>query len=142
MFGPERTATGRPVTSVESRLPVAGSRPFVSDSTGALPGSERATSANAFDGTASTIRSVAFEACFPGRDCVDARQVDVTQVARVAAGLADCTRLLGVAARERDVVAAVGEETRERRPPRARADDGDPHPRFTKSMATGVPSSS
>ena len=38
MFGPERTATGRPRTSVDSRSPVAGSSPFVRLSIGASPG--------------------------------------------------------------------------------------------------------
>src|SRR5438105_1285156 len=40
MFGPDRTATGRPRTSVERRRPLGGSRPFVRLSTGAVPGSE------------------------------------------------------------------------------------------------------
>ena len=46
MFGPESTATGRPRTSVESRSPVAGSRPFERLSTGAVPGSPETTSPN------------------------------------------------------------------------------------------------
>ncbi len=56
MFGPESTATGRSRTSVESRSPVAGSRPFVRLSTGALPGSAPTTPAKAALGTATTTR--------------------------------------------------------------------------------------
>src|SRR5664279_3246015 len=56
-FGPERTATPRPRTVVESRSPVAGSRPFVRLSTGASPGSPATTSANELLGTATTIAS-------------------------------------------------------------------------------------
>jgi len=37
MFGPESTATERPSTRVERRVPVAGSSPFVRISTGAVP---------------------------------------------------------------------------------------------------------
>src|SRR5438128_115079 len=37
MFGPERTATGRPCTRVERRSPVSGSRPFARLRTGAPP---------------------------------------------------------------------------------------------------------
>jgi hypothetical protein len=57
MFGPERTATGRPCTRVDSRSPVAGSRPFTRLSTGESPGNAAATSAKARLGTASTTSS-------------------------------------------------------------------------------------
>ena len=57
MFGPESTATGRSRTSVESRSPVAGSRPFVRLSTGAAPGSAPTTSPKAPLGTATTTSS-------------------------------------------------------------------------------------
>jgi hypothetical protein len=57
MFGPESTATGRPCTRVESRSPVAGWRPFVSESTGASPGSAETTEPNVALGTATTTRS-------------------------------------------------------------------------------------
>ena len=57
MFGPERTATGRPRTRVESRSPVAGSRPFVEAEHGASPGSAATTSAKARLGTATTTTS-------------------------------------------------------------------------------------
>ena len=56
MFGPESTATGRFVTSVESRLPVAGSSPFVRLRIGHVPGSAATVSANAALGTATTAR--------------------------------------------------------------------------------------
>ena len=57
MFGPERIATGRPRTSVERRSPVAGSSPFVRESTGTVPGRSAATPAYAALGTASTTSS-------------------------------------------------------------------------------------
>ena len=56
MFGPESTATGRSSTSVESRLPVAGSRPFVRLRIGHVPGSAATVSPNAALGTATTAR--------------------------------------------------------------------------------------
>src|SRR4029079_10744948 len=59
MFGPESTATGLSTTSVERRSPVAGSSPFVSDSTGASPGSALTTSPKTALGTATTISSAA-----------------------------------------------------------------------------------
>src|SRR6478736_2519783 len=56
MLGPESTATGLPVTSVDSRRPVAGSRPFVRTRIGHLPGSAATVSPNAALGTAITAR--------------------------------------------------------------------------------------
>ena len=49
------------------------------------------------------------------------------RVARVPAGRVDRLGLLRVARRERHLVAVVAQEAGERRPPRARADDDDPH---------------
>ena len=54
-------------------------------------------------------------------------QVDVLEMVRVPAGLGDRLRLLGGAAREHDLVLAVEQEARERRPPRTRTDDEEPH---------------
>ena len=54
------------------------------------------------------------------RDRLRGAKVDVLKVARVPAGLGDRLRLLGSAAREHDLVVAIEEEARERRPPRAR----------------------
>jgi len=50
-------APGRPVTSVESRAPVAGSRPLVRLSSGASPGKAPTTSPKTALGTARTTRS-------------------------------------------------------------------------------------
>ena len=52
----------------------------------------------------------------------DPVQVDVREVARVAAGLRDRGGLLGVAAGERHLVPVVAQEHRERRAPGAAAD--------------------
>ncbi len=45
-----------------------------------------------------------------------------------------------VPARQRHLMPAVSQDTGEGRSPRARSDDGDLHPRRTKSMITGTPS--
>ena len=134
MFGPESTATGRPVDERRQPLPVAGSRPFVRLSTGARPASDATTSPKTRLGTATTTSS----ASATGASSMDAASMPARstsrQVARVPAGLADRLRLLRVAAGERDLVAARGEQDGERRPPRPRADDDDPHERRTKSI--------
>ncbi len=57
MFGPESTATGRPRTSVESRSPVEGSSPFVSERIGDSPGSAPTTEPKTALGTATTTSS-------------------------------------------------------------------------------------
>ena len=57
MLGPVSTATGRPFTSVESRSPVAGSSPFVSERIGASPASDSTTAPYTALGTATTITS-------------------------------------------------------------------------------------
>jgi hypothetical protein len=72
----------------------------------------------------------------------DAVEVGVGQVAGVAAGLLDLARLLWVASRQDDVVAAAGEDAGERRAPRAGAGDNCFQLRLTKSIATGTPFSS
>ena len=111
MFGPESTATGRSATSVESRSPVAGSRPFVRLSTGALAGqrgddvAERAARHRDDDEVGVGDRRLV------DRRGRDAAQVDVRQVARVAAGLARSRRACsGVAAGERHLVPAVAQQ--------------------------------
>jgi hypothetical protein len=68
--------------------------------------------------------------------------VDLLEIARVAARLGDCRRLLRGVAAEHDVVASLEQDVRERRPPRARAGDEKSHVRLTKSIDTGTPSSS
>jgi hypothetical protein len=73
MFGPERTATGRSRTRVESRSPVSGSSPFVRLSTGASPGSPATTAANALLGTATTIASTSAGASSSGTAVTPAR---------------------------------------------------------------------
>ena len=96
--------------------------------------------ANARLGTARTTRSASATGASASAVARDAGEVRVAEVARVAAGLGDRAGLLGVAAGERDLVAALGEERRERRAPRAAADDDDPqrrHERRTKSMIDG-----
>ena len=62
-----------------------------------------------------------------------------------SAGSSPCSRScrpVGAGGREDNVVASVEKDTRERRPPRARADDEEPHrqDRLTKSIETGTPS--
>jgi hypothetical protein len=76
------------------------------------------------------------------RDRLGSLQVDALQVVRVPARPRDRLRLLGRVTREHHVVAAVEEHACERRPPRAGADDQEPHrqDRFTKSIETGTPS--
>src|SRR6478736_4530724 len=76
------------------------------------------------------------------RDCLRRAQVDALQVTGIPAGLRDRLRLFGSAAREDDVVAPVEQHACERRSPRARADDEEPHrqDRLTKSIETGTPS--
>src|SRR5204863_9608351 len=71
----------------------------------------------------------------------DALEVGGPEVARVAAGLVNRARLLGIAAGERHVVAAVQQDTGETRPPRAAAHDDDVHDRGTKAIVSGTPSS-
>ena len=124
MFGPERTATGRPRTSVESRSPVAGSRPFVRLSTGAVPGSARRPRANARLGTATTTSS----ASASGASAT--ARLDPAEVAVAgSAGCARSRRSPAPAPRSRhasvDLVPAVARADGERRPPRAAADDDD-----------------
>ena len=46
-----------------------------------------------------------------------------------------------IASGQRDLMASPLEQPGERGSPGARADDGNPHPRRTKSMITGTPSS-
>ena len=133
------TATGRPCTSVESRSPVAGSSPFVSERIGASPASDSTTAPYTALGTATTIRSASVERRVLDRRRLDAAEVAVREIARVAAGLGDHARLLRVAAGERDVVLAVLQDARERRPPGPAADDDDVHERWTKSIETGTP---
>ena len=142
MFGPESTATGRSRTSVESRSPVAGSRPFVSESA-APPGGSAADDLR--EGAARERRGR--RASAPAGTSLrggDVAEVDVRQVARVAAGLGDRRGLLGVAADERDLVVAVGQQAGERGAPGAAPDDDSAHTydRLTKSIETGTPSSS
>ena len=88
----------------------------------------------------------------------DPREVDVREVARVPARRRDRRGLVGVAARERHLVAAVAKDDRERRAPGAAADHrdahaldsgagrslpaSDPYSLLTKSIETGTPSSS
>ena len=62
MFGPERTATERSWTRVESRSPVSGSRPLTRLRTGASPGRASTTSAKALLGTATAATSTSPEA--------------------------------------------------------------------------------
>jgi len=69
-------------------------------------------------------------------------QVDAGEVTRVASGVRDRARLLRRVAREHDVVLALEQDVRERRPPRAGPCDQEPHVRLTKSIDTGTPSSS
>ena len=65
------------------------------------------------------------------------------EVARVAAGLGDRARLLGVAAGERHVVLAVLRgRARTRVPHDPPPDDDDLHVRWTKSIETGTPARS
>ena len=92
-FGPERTATGRPVTSADRRLPVAGSSPLLRLRTGALPGRRRDDLAETRLGTATQTRSAsatgASSIVAPATPSADARVV-----ARVLAGLVDRAREL------------------------------------------------
>ncbi len=135
------TATGRPRTSVESRSPLSGSRPLVRLSSGAEPGSalddrpERAAREGDDDQVGLLERGLGES----GRR--DVGEIDLGQVARVAAGLANRRRVLAALRGERDRDAAVGEQPREPRSPRAAADDdGAVHERRRKSIVTGTPS--
>ena len=76
------------------------------------------------------------------RNCFDRAQVDLLEIARVASRLGDRGGLLGGVAAEHDVVAALEQDVREGRAPRARAGDEKSHVRLTKSIDTGTPSSS
>ena len=96
--GPERTATGRPGTTCESRRPLPGSRPFVRLRSGASPGRAATTSRKARLGTATHTSSAAATGASSSGSGLDAAQVGVGHVARVAAGRGDRARLLGVAA--------------------------------------------
>ena len=141
MFGPESTATGRSPTSVESRAPVAGSRPFVRLSTGDEPGSSLTTAPKTALGTA-TSDEIGIRYRGVGEDVErDPAEVRSGHVARVAPARAHGFDLCGVARGERDVVPVVAQEAAERRPPRAGADHHDLHSEVTKSMETGTPSS-
>ncbi len=98
--GPERTATGRSRTSVESRSPVAGSRPFVRLSTGAAPGQRAHDLAERAARARRPRRARRRRAARRRRRRRSIPlEVDVRQVARVAPGLGDRARLLGVARR-------------------------------------------
>jgi hypothetical protein len=132
MFGPERTATGRPRTRFESRSPVSGSSPFVR-----LSDLREGT---ARDGEHDHVRVGG--RCFIDRRRLDPAQVRARQIARVATRLVDRSHLVRVAARERDLVSPFTQQTGERRSPRTTADDNDFHERVTKSIVTGTPSSS
>ena len=137
MFGPDSTATGGPRRASRAGRPSRGRGP----SSARVPARARhppATSANALPAP----RAREFGTLEPGlrRGSVTG-EIHLSQVARVAAGFADRRRLLRVTADERDRVAAVDEQAGERRSPRAGADDEGLHPRRTKSIATGTPSS-
>ena len=127
MFGPERTATGRPATSDDSRSPVLGSSPFVRLSTGEAPGSAPTTSPKTREGTATTTSSALSIGASSTRAAAIPLSVGFSRVARIPSGFADRGDLLGVASRQRHVVAAVAEQARERRAPRARPDDDSFH---------------
>ena len=139
MFGPVSTATGRPCTSVESRAPVAGSSPFVSERTGASPaerlGDRAVDGARHGENDHLGLR----KRRLLDRRRLDAADVAVREIARVPARLGDHARLLRVAAGKRHVVLAVLQDTCERRPPRPAADDDEVHDRLTKSIETGTP---
>ena len=103
--------------------PSPGSSPFVRLSTGAAPGSARTTCPNAWLGTAITCRSAPAS---DGSSTVVAETPErsaARQVAWVVAGLLDRPSLLGVAAGQRHVVTAPGEQAAEGRPPRPGAHD-------------------
>src|SRR5436190_198065 len=76
------------------------------------------------------------------RDRFGPAEVDALQVMGIRAGRRDRFRLLARAARQGDLVPAVEEDARERRPPGSRADHQKAHcqDRFTKSIETGTPS--
>ena len=141
--GPERTATGRPWTTCERRSPDPGSRPFVRLSSGTVPGSscDERPERPARDGEAHEVDAVERRVGQRGR--ADPGEVAVPDVAGVPARLGDDAGLLGIAARERDVVPPLREERGEDRAPRAAADDRDHHrhDRRTKSITTGTPAS-
>ena len=116
---------------------MTGSRPYVSLTNGPPPGKARTTSPNGDDDEVRVgDRSIGDH----GR--LDAREVDVAQVPRVAARVADRGRLVGVATGERHRVPVVGEEPREGCPPRPSPDHDDVHSDRWKSMDTGTPWSS
>ena len=130
-----------PRTSVERRAPVLGSRPFVRLTIGAVPGSEGTTSAKTLLGTATTTTS----ASAIGASAIVAAATPRRSTPRAYRGLrpvaCDHRDLLRVARSKRHVVAVVAEQARERRAPRARADDDGLHSDVTKSIETGTPSS-
>ena len=109
-----------------------------------MPGSAATVSRNAALGTATTAR---FASATGAASIVVAAipvEIDVRQVARVAARRGDRRDLFRITAGERHVVAAVAKDDRERRAPGAAADHGYAHgySLFTKSIETGTPSSS
>ena len=86
MFGPESTATGRSRTSVESRSPVAGSRPFVRQSTAPSPRAAPRRPRRRRGSGRRGRRGLRSSRAPRDRQRRDVRQVDVGQVAR------DCGR--------------------------------------------------
>ena len=85
-----------------------------------MPGSAATVAAKAALGTATTTRLAVGDRRGLDRRGGDAVQVDVREVARVAAGLRDRRGLLRVAAGERHVVAVVAEHDREAPSPTSR----------------------
>ena len=146
MFGPESTATGRFVTSVDSRSPVAGSRPFVRLRIGQRAGKRRDGLAergarNRDDG----------EVRLGDRRLGDRRrgdpvEIDVREVARVPPGRRDRRACSG--SRQASVTSwpwsrrttanAVPHEP----PPTTTSHAHSAYSLLTKSIETGTPSSS
>ena len=110
-------------TSVDSRSPVAGSSPFVRLRRGASPASSETTSPKTRLGTATTTSSASANGASAIGAATTPAEVRCLRVARVPTGRVDRVRLRRVARGDRHLVPVVAQQARERRTPRARADD-------------------
>ncbi len=142
MFGPERTATGREVDERREAVARRGVEALRQREHGSASGQRARDLGERLRRQREDDQVRLLETCLGDCRSGNAGKVQLAQVARVAARLADRAHLLRVAARERHVVPTIGEQPRERRSPRPPADDGDVHARRTKSIETGTPSSS
>ncbi len=129
MFGPERTATSRSPTSVESRAPVAGSQTLREAQYRSRP---RERGDDVPVDRARNRDDDELGVCdrrLPDGGGSDPSKVGLGDVARIATVLADCRDLVRVAGSQRDVVPAVAQQA-------ANAEPHDPAPTTTTLTRT------